>query len=70
MRKQNDYTDIQLSNGHHLPVSRTPFFRVHHSYLVNIQFAIRYIKGEGDTPASKDGTNDPVSPGKRKTWPG
>lgn len=54
----SNYTNVFLKNGQHLVVSRTlkeiedmldtlPFFRIHHSNLVNLEYASRYIKGEG-----------------------
>ena len=54
----NNYTTVRLNNGQNILISKTlkqveelldmsPFFRVHNSFLVNLQYAIRFIKGEG-----------------------
>lgn len=54
----NNYTNVRLNNGQKILISKTlkqvedlldmhPFFRVHNSFLVNLQYAIRYVKGEG-----------------------
>lgn len=55
---KSNYTHIFLQKDKKVIVSRTlkdmeellnelPFFRTHHSFLVNLHFAIRYIKGDG-----------------------
>lgn len=73
----SNYTNIRLKNGKNIVVSKTlkeieelldkpPFFRVHHSYLVNLQFAIRYIKGEGGTLVLLNDTSIPVSRNKKE----
>jgi two-component system LytT family response regulator len=73
----SNYTDIKLCNGQHMLISRTlkdieelldmlPFFRVHNSYLVNLRYAVRYIKGEGGSLVLKDDITIPVSRGKKE----
>lgn len=55
---KSNYTHIFLQNDKKVIVSRTlkemeellnelPFFRIHHSFLVNLHYAIRYVKGDG-----------------------
>jgi two-component system LytT family response regulator len=69
---KSNYTNISLNNGQHMVVSKTlkeieelldmpPFFRVHHSFLVNLQYAIRYIKGEGGYLVLSNELTVPVS---------
>lgn len=38
-----------------------PFFRIHHSFLVNLQYAVRYNKGEGGFLVLSDDLTLPVS---------
>lgn len=73
----SNYTDVHLSNGKHLLISRTlkdieelldikPFFRVHNSYLVNLQYAVRYVKGEGGYLVLSNDATVPVSRSKKE----
>lgn len=73
----SNYTNIHLNNGQHLFISRTlkdieelldmqPFFRVHNSYVVNLQYAIRYIKGEGGHLVLNNDITIPVSRNKKE----
>jgi len=43
-----------------------PFFRIHNSYLVNLQYAIRYIKGEGGYLVLNNDITIPVSRNKKE----
>ena len=74
---KNNYTDVRLNNGQHLVISRTlkeieelldmsPFFRIHNSYLVNLQYAIRYIKGDGGALVLNNDISVPVSRNKKE----
>jgi len=73
----SNYTDIHLNNGQRLVISRTlkdieellgthPFSRVHNSYLVNLQYAIRYVKGEGGHLILNNEVSIPVSRSKKE----
>ncbi len=73
----SNYTDIQFLNGQHMIISRTlkqieelldiePFFRPHHSFLVNLRYAIRYIKGDGGFLVMSNEFNVPVSRNKKE----
>jgi two-component system, LytTR family, response regulator len=73
----SNYTSVRLWNGKNIVVSKTlkeiaelldmpPFFRVHHSYLVNLQYAIRYIKGEGGNLVLSNEISIPVSRNKKE----
>jgi two-component system LytT family response regulator len=73
----SNYTTVFLNNGQQILVSRTlkdieelldmqPFFRIHNSYLVNLQYAIRYVKGEGGFLILNNETSVPVSRNKKE----
>ncbi len=72
----SNYTILTLKDGKKLTVSRTlkeieemleghPFFRVHHSYLVNLTEVRRYIRGEGGMLIMSDETSIDVSRSKK-----
>jgi len=44
------------------------FFRVHNSYLINMQYVQRYIRGNGGEVIMSDGKNIPVSRTKRQDF--
>jgi len=73
----SNYTDVKLSDGRHMVISRTlkdveelldrsPFLRVHNSYLVNLDYAIRYVKGEGGYLVLNNEITVPVSRSKKE----
>lgn len=73
----SNYTNIHLRDGRHLLVSKTlkeigeilegpPFFRVHHSFLVNLQYITRYIRGEGGFIVLINEMTVPVSRSKKE----
>ena len=73
----SNYTRVHLNNGQHMIVSKTlkdieelldmpPFFRVHHSWLVNLQYAVRYIKGEGGFLVLNNEVSVPVSRSRKE----
>lgn len=41
------------------------FMRVHKSYLVNLEFVVKYTRGKGGELVMQDGTTVPVSPQKK-----
>lgn len=72
----SNYTILTLKDGKKLTVSRTlkeieemlegqPFFRVHHSYLVNLTEVRKYIRGEGGMLIMSDDTSVDVSRSKK-----
>ncbi|MEO8712779.1 MAG: LytTR family DNA-binding domain-containing protein [Parafilimonas sp.] len=74
---KSNYTNVYLNNGVQLLISRTlkdmeellnmqPFFRVHNSFLINLQFAVRYIKGEGGSLVLNNDITIPVSRNKKE----
>ncbi|HEX3079956.1 MAG TPA: LytTR family DNA-binding domain-containing protein [Puia sp.] len=73
----SNYTNVRLANGKSILVSKTlkeiedlldmtPFFRVHHSWLVNLHYAIRYVKGDGGYLVLNNEMTIPVSRNKRE----
>jgi two-component system LytT family response regulator len=73
----SNYTDIRLIDDQHFLISRTlkeigelldraPFFRVHNSFLVNLDFAVRYLKGEGGSLVLKNDVTVPVSRSRKE----
>jgi two-component system, LytTR family, response regulator len=73
----SNYTNVRLTSGKTILVSKTlkeieellnmnPFFRVHQSWLVNLQYAIRYVKGDGGYLVLNNELTVPVSRNKRE----
>jgi two-component system LytT family response regulator len=73
----NNYTNVRLNNGQSILISKTlkqiedlldmhPFFRVHNSFLVNLQYAIRYVKGEGGYLVLNNDMTIPVARSKKE----
>ena len=71
-QSQKSYTDIFLNSGKKMTSSRhlgrfeevldtDHFFRVHNSYLININEIRKYFRGEGGQVRLSDGTDLPVS---------
>jgi two-component system LytT family response regulator len=74
---ESNYTRVCLKNNHKILISRTLkeieemlegtiFYRVHHSFLVNINEISKYIKGEGGYLIMNDGSNIDVSRSKKE----
>ena len=72
----SNYTIVILKNKQKIVVSRTlkdieeiledySFFRIHHSYLVNINEINKYVKGEGGYVVMSDGSSVDVSRSKK-----
>lgn len=74
-----NYTDLWLKDGtkktsckklketeEALPVNQ--FFRIHHSYLVNLHYVAKYYKGRGGHIELENGIALPVSSNKRDTF--
>lgn len=73
----SNYTIIRMKNKEKLVVSRTlkdveelledhAFARVHHSYLVNLNEVVKYVKGEGGYLVMSDGATIDVSRSKKE----
>lgn len=74
---KSNYTNVYLNNGQQILISRTlkdiedllsmqPFFRVHNSFLVNLQYGVRYNKGEGGSLVLNNDVIIPVSRNKKE----
>lgn len=48
-------------------IHRSNFFRVHNSYLVNLNYIKEFVKGDGQYLVLEDGTSIPVSRAKKST---
>jgi two-component system LytT family response regulator len=73
----SNYTNLALKDGKRITVSRTlkeieemleghSFFRVHHSYLVNLNEVRKYIRGEGGQLIMSDESAVDVSRSKKE----
>jgi len=73
----SNYTDIRLNDGQHFLISRTlkeveelldgpPFLRVHNSFLVNLDYAVRYVRGEGGSLVLNDDISVPVARSRKE----
>ena len=73
----SNYTDIRLNDGQHFLISRTlkeieelldgpPFLRVHNSFLVNLDYAVRYVRGEGGSLVLKNDISVPVARSRKE----
>jgi two-component system LytT family response regulator len=73
---ERNYTILRLKNKDKVIVARTlkdveelledhAFVRVHHSYLVNLNEVIKYVKGEGGYLVMSDGSDIDVSRSKK-----
>jgi len=71
-KSDGNYTEIKLVDGEKIVVSRqikfleekldaTQFVRVHKSYLINLSFVSKYLKGRGGTIVMSSGDSIPVS---------
>ena len=72
MKGENVYSVYFLTDGREMIVSLTlkdseamltkfGFFRVHKSFIVNLKYVVRYIKGEGGFVVMTDGSEVEVS---------
>jgi two-component system, LytTR family, response regulator len=79
LESNSNYTKIHYTNGKHTLVSKTlgdfesilmpyNFFRIHHSYLININHVKKYIKGEGGQVLLSNGVALDVSRRKKEEF--
>ncbi|MCF6171277.1 MAG: LytTR family DNA-binding domain-containing protein [Bacteroidales bacterium] len=75
----DNYTYFFMNSGGKFLVTRTlkeyelllsgeSFVRVHQSHLINLDFVVRYIKGEGGTVVMDDGSEVEISRRKRELF--
>lgn len=78
-RASNNYTEIFMSDSKKHLVSRQlkeyddllaghDFFRIHHSYLINLHYIINYVKGEGGYVIMNDDASLDVSRRKKEAF--
>jgi len=78
-KADDNYTEIILNNKEKIVVSKTlkdveemlegySFFRIHQSYLINLKFMQRYVKGDGGYVVMKDGASLDVSRRKKEEF--
>ncbi|MUP45433.1 response regulator transcription factor [Gramella sp. BOM4] len=76
-KSDGNYTEIFLKNGQKEVLSKKlkyvqelindpVFFRVHHSYLVNLKYIQEYFKNEGHYLVLEDGSSIPVARSRKK----
>lgn len=76
---QSNYTDLWLSSGARITSSRKLkemedslplnfFFRIHHSYLVNLRYVSKYHKGRGGYVVLQNGASLPVSSARKDNF--
>lgn len=76
---QGSYTDIFLSNGQKILISRhmkdteeilipAGFMRIHHSHLINLKCVKQYLRGEGGEVIMSNGNRLPVARSKKELF--
>jgi len=77
---ENNYTRFYLANGKNIFVSKTlkkvetllteykNFYRIHHSFIINLDYLQRYLKGDGGKVILTNGKSISVSRGKRQDF--
>ena len=79
LKAQSNYTIFYLKEGQKITVSKTLkdfeeilpssiFIRIHHSYLINKNHVLKYIKGEGGQVVMKNGTTLDVARRKKEEF--
>ena len=76
---EGGYTRFFLTNGKISLISKTlkevedvlevkGFCRVHHSYLINLRYVQKYVRGDGGEVIMANGKNIPVSRNKKQEF--
>ncbi len=75
-QSDSNYTTVVLKDGSSIVVSKTlksitetlsaeSFLRIHQSYLINLNYAIKYLKGQGGEIVMSNGKHLPVARSKK-----
>jgi hypothetical protein len=78
-KASSNYTEISMADGSLHIVSRTlkeyerilsehGFFRIHHSFLINLMYLEKYVRGDGGYVVMQDGKTFDVSKRKRDAF--
>ncbi|MEI9807137.1 MAG: LytTR family DNA-binding domain-containing protein [Bacteroidota bacterium] len=76
---ESNYTSVVLTGGKKVLVSKVlkeidetlsgaDFFRIHNSYLINLNRIKKYVRGEGGYIIMEDGANISISRSKRQEF--
>lgn len=76
---KSNYTDLWLKTGKKITASRKLkeiedslppqlFFRIHHSFVVNLQYVVRYQRGRGGYVILYNGSSLPVSSARKEEF--
>jgi two-component system, LytTR family, response regulator len=76
IRGENNYSEFKLVNGSKMLVSKTlssvedildmeVFFRIHKSFIINLQYVASFKKADGGDLIMTDGTSIPISRNKK-----
>jgi two-component system, LytTR family, response regulator len=76
IKGESNYSDFKLSNGNTILVSKTLsaieeildmeiFFRIHKSYIINLQYVASFKKADGGDLIMTDGISIPISRNKK-----
>lgn len=79
IRSESSYTHFVFADRRKMVISKTlkeaeevlpgrDFFRIHHSYIINMQYVQQYIRGEGGEVVMKNGDIIPVSRNKKQEF--
>jgi two-component system LytT family response regulator len=79
VRSEGSYTHFVFADQRKMIISKTlkeieevlpaqDFFRIHHSYLINMRYLKQYIRGEGGEVIMKNGDIIPVSRNKKQEF--
>lgn len=76
---ESNYTSVVLAGGKKILVSKvlkeidealagSDFFRIHNSFLININHIKKFVRGDGGYVIMEDGTNVSISRGRRQEF--
>jgi two-component system LytT family response regulator len=79
IKSDGPYSHFYFADGRHLLISKTLreaeetlpthlFFRIHNSYMVNMQYVQKYLRGEGGEVVMRNGLQLPVSRNRKQEF--